>query len=530
MHIRVVSHAPLLVALPMFACGGGPSPALGTADQRAALFDYIIERTETREAFSPAKQEALGFDPLEEMARLRDDVVSAASEEELFYALVRLSNARRDRHLDVALVSGGLELADSAAIAVAGDDTERLPHHAPIKMQTDYGDDAHGLFVSDVADGWDDRLQVGDRVLAVNGYAVKEYRELLEPYIRYSSTANLLWRFAEMVPQRTAELPASFYEDGLGVELERGNERFTMSLPYLHPDSITWTDVAEPRYDGFTLERVTQTYDLHVSTKGLPAIVLGWHGFRENLLADVDSLMAWAVREDRLDHAVIIDATRSRGGSAGAYAVQRFTAKPFKTTFGNLRISDVIPPFIAEKRADFEANQIDDGGVRETVDDGTWLMDWLETDVQAAYDAGAEYSNDVPFKLAHAPRASDGILVPAPVHFRGPMVVFSGPRRGSHLDQFVSIVVDNDLGHVIGMPAGGYSNTWEWEETLVFPGTEQPVAQFMWSIGHTIRPNGEILEGNAAAVHEFIPVTRENFRDYYSILLRRALVQLGLRE
>ncbi len=168
--------------------------------------------------------------------------------------------------------------------------------------------------------------------------------------------------------------------------------------------------------------------------------------------------------------------------------------------------------------------------MRETVDDGAWLVDWLETDVQAAYDAGAAYSNNVPFKLAHAPRTSDGILQPAPVHFRGPMVVFSGPRRGSHLDQFVSIVVDNDLGHVMGMPAGGYSNTWEWEETLLFPGTDQPVAQFMWSIGHSIRPNGEILEGNAAAVHEFIPLTRENFQEYYRILLARALAKLGMSE
>ena len=529
MRVQSVSYVAVLLSLSL-ACGRAESPAVGTPEQRADLFDYIIERTEAREAFSPAKEAALGFDPMEEMARLRDDVISAATEEDLYYALVRLSNARRDRHLDVALVPGGLELPDTSGLAVTDDETERLPHHAPIKMQTDYGDDAHGLFVSDVAEGWNDRLQVGDRVLAVNGYSVEEYRERLEPYIRYSSTPNLLWRFAEMVPQRTAELPGDFYADGLGVEFERGDERFTMSLPYLHPDSLSWTDVAEPHYEGFTLERVTQTYDLHVSDAGLPAIVLSWHGFRENLLADVDTLMAWAVREDRLDNAVIVDATRSRGGSAGAYAVQRLTPKPFKTTFGNLRISDVIPPFIADKQADFAEDRIEDSGVRETVDDGAWLVDWLETDVQAAYDAGAAYSNNVPFKLAHAPRTSDGILQPAPVHFRGPMVVFSGPRRGSHLDQFVSIVVDNDLGHVMGMPAGGYSNTWEWEETLLFPGTDQPVAQFMWSIGHSIRPNGEILEGNAAAVHEFIPLTRENFQEYYRILLARALAKLGMSE
>ena len=77
--------------------------------------------------------------------------------------------------------------------------------------------------------------------------------------------------------------------------------------------------------------------------------------------------------------------------------------------------------------------------------------------------------------------------------------MFSGPRRGSHLDQFIAIVKDNELGHYIGMPSGGYSNTWEWEETLTLAGYRSgPVVQVMYNIGHTIRPNGEVLEGNPA--------------------------------
>ena len=44
----------------------------------------------------------------------------------------------------------------------------------------------------------------------------------------------------------------------------------------------------------------------------------------------------------------------------------------------------------------------------------------------------------------------------------------------------------------------------------------------MWSIGHTIRPNGEILEGNPALPDEYIPITRENYLDYYDVLLSSA--------
>ncbi len=158
-------------------------------------------------------------------------------------------------------------------------------------------------------------------------------------------------------------------------------------------------------------------------------------------------------------------------------------------------------------------------------------MDWLENDVLLGLAAGQAYSNDVPFKLAHLPKYSDGIVHPAKVYFRGPLVVFLGPHGGSHLDPFASIVADNELGYIIGMPAGGYSNTWEWEETLLLPLTGKPgkpLVSYMWSIGHTIRPNGQVLEGNPAEVDEYVPVTRNNLYTYYDELLSRACRHLGL--
>jgi hypothetical protein len=170
---------------------------------------------------------------------------------------------------------------------------------------------------------------------------------------------------------------------------------------------------------------------------------------------------------------------------------------------------------------------VNDGGVPETIDDGSWLMAWLEEDVMGALARGDAYTNAVPFKLAHAPRESDGLLRPAEVHFGGPIGIISGPQGGSHLDQFVSIIVDNGLGPVVGMPPGGYSNTWEWEEILELPGTDRPLVGFMYSIGHSIRPNGGILEGNPAAVDEWIPLTAENVESYYPLLLERVLALMG---
>ena len=145
------------------------------------------------------------------------------------------------------------------------------------------------------------------------------------------------------------------------------------------------------------------------------------------------------------------------------------------------------------------------------------------------HSSGDDYSAAAPFKLAHAPKDSDGVLQPADVHFRGGFAVISGPSGGSHLDQFNAIVKDNALGPIVGMPAGGYSNTWEWEEELTFPGTDRPVVGFMYDIGHTLRPNGEILEGNPAAVDVWIPLTAPGVSDYYARLLDAALAEVRAR-
>ncbi len=44
----------------------------------------------------------------------------------------------------------------------------------------------------------------------------------------------------------------------------------------------------------------------------------------------------------------------------------------------------------------------------------------------------------------------------------------------------------------------------------------------MWSIGHTLRPNGQIAEGNPPLVDEYIPVSRDNYLNYKNILLEKA--------
>ncbi len=519
---------------------GVPGPA-GTPELREALFDSILVMTARRGAFSVPKEEALGFDPMTEMERLRGEVVEADSEDKLFYALIRVSNSRRDRHLSVALVDGGIRPAFTDGLEAWSGPEPSDPAEAPIRFRPDFGSEEGGYFVSDLAaTSGAAHLSIGDRLLALNEIPATGLESLLSPWIRHSTVAGLRWKLAEAVSLRTAVLPPSFRGETLRVAVEKADgTRAEESLVYLDADSLEWTGATEPSYPGFALEWSTPSYDLFLPTtetegsgEGASGVrqktlLLQWHRFESSsLIQDVDRLVAFAEERGLLDHAILFDATRSGGGSLGPYAVQRLQSKPFKTTFGTVRLSDVVEPFVQIKREEYAARAVNDGGGPETVDDGSWLMDWLEYDLLEALARGDSVTDPVPFKLAHAPKDSDGILQPTPAHFSGPLVVFSGPSGGSHLDQFMSIVVDNGLGHTLGMPAGGYSNTWEWEQVLYFPGTFEPVVGFMWSIGHTLRPNGEVLEGNPAAVHEWIPLTAENAQGYYGILLDRAWTYL----
>ena len=537
----------LCLALAACTAGGVNEPAasdhVSAAEDRAALFDYLLAKTLERESFSEAKNEALGLDVETGMRRFRDEMIAADTDEELFYALEKISNARKDRHLRISLVEGGLELQQTAGVSMENYPSAESPIlHAPVRFATDYSrPGSYFVFLSDMAadiGAYLDKgslemgasLAIGDRLVAVNGEGIDEYFARVEPFHRYSTVNGLWWQFATWIPQRSYQFPPEIYGDELVLELEgHDGTTYSTSLPYLPTGSITWeVGDGHRRYPGFDLEFSTPTYDLYLPQSSEPVLLLVWYGFRETMVEDIDRLVEFAEQEGLLDSAVIWDGTRSRGGSKGAYALQRLSPEPFKTTFGNLRLSDTTRPFVERKQREFEESRLLDSGVSETIDDGAWLVDWLENDVLAALQAGEAYSNDVPFKLAHAPKGSDGLLQPAPLHFRGGMVCLLGPHGGSHLDQFAAIVADNDLAYLIGMPAGGYSNTWEWEETLLFPISKRPVVGYMWSIGHTIRPNGEVLEGNPAAVDELIPLSRENYLDYYPLLVSRALEHLGL--
>lgn len=488
-----------------------------TAAEREALFEDIVAKTMEREAFSPIKNELYGLKFPEAFEPLRAEFKNASTEEELFYAIVKLSNARKDRHLSVRRAEGGLRVE------------ERPLKVAPLTFMADFGGETHSLFVADLADRLaevrgGDRVRVGDRIVKINGAPVAEYIERTRPYHRASSEPGFIIRLAMGLNEKSMLLPEKYYGDTLDLELKpKRGRNYTLSLPYLDPENVQFAGGDRPSYPGFEKVLDFDSFDFYRSTDGAPIVIFDWYGFRSDIVEAMDKTIEYADREGLLSHSVIWDGTWARGGGRGAYAIQRLQPKPFKTTFGNLRISDITQAFIDQRKQWFDERKAMTDGALETVDDGAWLMDWLLDDVVKGIAAGQAYTNNVPFKLAHAPKYSDGILYPAEKHFTGQMVCWMSPRGGSHLDQFAVIVYENDLCTVLGMPAGGFSNTWEWDEILAWPSDGAPVAEFMWNIGHTITPSGRVLEGRAADVHETYLITADTYESYYDTLFARTL-------
>lgn len=490
---------------------------IGTAEQRNELVDSILAMTARREAWSPFKEAALDYDPLAEMEAARPEVVGATTEEELYYALTRLSNARRDSHLYITPVDGGLA-------------APLLPEaRAPIHVLPDYSDmDDPSFFVAGVDPGRLDGADIrdGDLIVSVNGRTAREYVETFRDWTRHSSPQGLYWNLARDLPLRLPATAPWMYGETLELELERASgERFAVSLPYLQPSDVDIKYGESELYPGFSpvLERFN--FNVFRPDDGREIVLLQWLDFEFELIQDVMDLMEYAEAEGILDHMLVIDVTDSSGGSRGAYAIQRLVSKPFRTTYGNIRVSDAAEQMIREWAS--EPDDLDAPDIFGLNESGSWLHEWARTDGLAAVERGDDYTRATPFKLAHLPKDSDGVIEPAPVHFTGPIAIIGGPRGGSHLDQFVSMFADNDLAFTIGMPTGGYSNTWEAEEVLTLPGSGRPLAAFMWNVGHTLRPNGEILEGNAVQPEVYVPLTRENFRTYHRDLLQAAIRRLG---
>ena len=316
---------------------------------------------------------------------------------------------------------------------------------------------------------------------------MEEYITEFTHWTRHSTLPGLYWQLADDLPQRVSRVPQHLYSDDLQLTLEgTSGQPYKVSLPY---DSRCYRYPMQSALPGF--DRVMERENFNVLLdRYRRLLMLQWLDFElEELIGDMGDLMEYAEEEGLLGHDLVIDVTYSSGGSGGAFAIQRLVDKPFRPTYGNVRLSDLgreVIEYFSGQAPRTRAPEIFGLNLSRS-----WLIDWARTDAAEAIRLGEEYTQPVPFKLAHLPKDSAGILQPAETHFTGKVAIINARTwGGSHLDQFVAMFVDNDLAVYLGVPTGGFSNTWELEEVLYHPDTGRPLATFMWTVGHTIRPNG----------------------------------------
>ncbi|MBV6645045.1 MAG: hypothetical protein KI790_06335 [Cyclobacteriaceae bacterium] len=457
-------------------------------DEREKLFERIVQNTVSREAWSPYKLDQTQY--ISKAEKLRTAFRDADTDQKLARALLKLSNLRNDRHLTISQVIGGLNYKD--------DKVQSL-----LKFTPDFSENTHSFFVSDkdVSSTLTRSVTLGDELIAVNGIEIEKYLKMLKPNLSFSTNNGLRWQASKALGKRYDLFDPPLYDGNTVTYTLRSasGKVYDQRLPYSGKPK-RWTNIGKPTFPKFDQVLQQKNFDLYATNCPEKVLLINWLDLNNKYLdEDLNALLSFANREGYLNSKIIFFAPFSGGGSGAPKVVQVLSDRPFKTTFGNLKISDASLDFAKTRSTKIK----------------TWIDD--------ANKANRDYTSNEPFKLRYFGRGSDGIMQPSPLYFTGQKVGVFSSKGGSNLDQLMAMIVDNDIMPTIGYPTGGFSNTWEYYEDLSCPKDHSMLLRYGWSIGHTIRPNGEVLEGNPAQPDEVIHLTKENFTTYWDGLVNRAL-------
>lgn len=516
-------HAAQALSLVLVALVAAPLDT-GSRRQRKELHEELVRRSLATEAETPQKTQRLALDYQKAAEELGREMGAADGDDELFFVLQKLSNARCTRELEIGNVEGGLREFDTWMEAPI---RFRADHHA-VKIVASAGasgkdDDEHPsrLFVCDWANDVEQYTRgyepaIGDVVLEINGDPVDEYLAKLRPFLRYSSTQQMWDELAREASRKTDAFDPDLYERKLELQLEtpRGRKH-KIELPYRGQMRNEWTRLVSREYPGFTSSLASPTLELF-EHRSEDVVLIRCFGFGETLEEDVASVIAYAGGNDRLEHDVILDLSRTFDGERGLELVRHVVGEPFRVPLRELRVSEALEPYTAALAEDARPDDP--------------LLTWLRTEARAAKERGDAYTPPIPFDLDALPIDSDGKLEPAPTRFKGRLVCLYGPLEngsgGGELDRVLATIVDNGLGHFIGAPPAGNSPAFVWTQTLVLPGTDKPIVSWQWALGRTLRPNGEPLEGNPARPHEALPVAYDTYSTWTRQAVERALAHL----
>ena len=393
---------------------GGSGYDLTTAEQaRADFYDDFVAKTLVRGAhvtpvLAPIKWSNLGVDGFAGRIAeldLRTEFIAADTSAKMRRAIVKLNNARMDRHIASRL---------------------KILRVAPIKFYPDFSDEANPFFfVANMDQSVSDQgVARGARLLAINGINTSEYIDRLSPFLRFSTTRHMLVTEAPryLSARDAGVIDSSLYQGKSDntvtytLESFADNNTYDITLQYnfANERDVSWLDpfILELDREDFASDEMayesqytalgfTQIFDTHKDAAlyvnhAEQMALIEWYDF-DDTRETVQDLIAAALAEGILDYDLIVDATHSGGGNSSALLVQILASEAFKTTFGNVRTDDIA--FVNANKANHGSD--------------------VEAWIQQALDGGASFTTNEPFKLEFFPQGGNGIMEPAEKRFTG---------------------------------------------------------------------------------------------------------------
>ena len=278
------------------------------------LFNYLTSSIFAREAFSPIKNQNLHIDLKRQFKENRKSFLQANTDEDLYFEILKLSNLRRDSHLKMKPTF--LESIDKKKL--------------PITFMVVFEGKSPLFIVDQIAHGFADAfpdLRIGDELVQVGDMHFEDFIEVTKQYIPSSTNNNHYYRLAEELSTNAFNLSKVVNLNNPVFKfrsIDHSTHRYTFS--YHKKRELTFKELR--KYKDFNLVLTADNFNTYVH-KEQQILLLEWLDFEEDLPDDVDTLMEWAVHNDKLTHHLIIDATQSSGGINSIYALRRLINKPF---------------------------------------------------------------------------------------------------------------------------------------------------------------------------------------------------------
>lgn len=509
---------------------------LPTSEARGEIFDAMQQEIERLDGATLQVRLARSEPWKNTMSRLRAEAVAANSLAAWARALNRVDNTYPNLHSYIEYGS-----AFRAA----------LPRR--VRFSVDFFAEVHSTRKSEFKISWIDsdlnsgselRPQVGDRLIAINGRSMNEWRRENVIFCKFALPSQC---DRELRNNFRAELLGWSRSEPLSYTLERSGVRWNIAVPLLEPTMLSekYADMHEcaltpSRYTGFTLSYAGNRACVYESANRSDTAILritrfnyrksGTKSSIKSASEEVAALRPWWNEHANWKH-LIIDVIGNGGGQAPIEFYRMLLPEAFQEQYVRLR-----------KLFELDDPNLRNGILWNSQEHEIWFQNLRE---HGSYDATkiGSFLPPVPQFCAEENRdCTQGTFTPYGHPFLGRVSILVDQFCISSCDGFVWQLADKLRGRVrfVGQPPAG-DTAWSrliidvvpddkrsgFFKTAVRPLYSEPPVERVYSqivnISLSTDAQGNRLDGIPFSVDRFVPRTLENSNNWHNEALEAAL-------